>query len=58
MPKGCVLTPGGEYEYTRYSSCCNADTGVYYYTTYEDATPRRVAMGDFDTDGRTLFVTE
>ncbi len=58
MPKGCVLTPNGEYEYTRYSSCCNTDTGVYYYTTYEDATPRRVAMGDFDLDGAALFVTE
>ncbi|MBQ8858696.1 MAG: choloylglycine hydrolase [Clostridia bacterium] len=55
MPKGCVKTPSGEYEYTRYSSCCNVDTGVYYYTTYEDATPRRVALGDFDLDGTAIY---
>ena len=58
MPKGCVLTPSGEYEYTRYSSCCNTETGVYYYTTYENATPRRVAMRDFDLDGAALYISE
>ena len=36
MPKGCVLTPEGAYEYTSYSSCCNTDTQVYYHTTYDN----------------------
>ena len=34
MPKGCVQAAQG-FEYTRYSSCCNADRGIYYYTTYD-----------------------
>ena len=25
-----------EYEITIYTSCCNADRGIYYYTTYEN----------------------
>lgn len=35
--KGCVLTEDGEYEFTHYTSCCNADKGIYYYTTYENS---------------------
>ena len=26
----------GKYEITIYTSCCNADKGIYYYTTYEN----------------------
>ena len=36
MPKGCVELENGLYEFTRYSSCCNTDKGIYYYTTYEN----------------------
>ena len=43
MPKGCVWTENG-YEYTRYTSCCNADKGIYYYRTYEDSAIRQVDM--------------
>ena len=35
MPKGCVKAADG-FEYTRYSSCCNADRGIFYYTTYDN----------------------
>lgn len=31
--KGCCKV-GEKFEYTIYSSCCNADKGIYYYTTY------------------------
>ena len=34
MPKGCVRADEG-FEYTRYSSCCNADRGIYYCKTYD-----------------------
>ena len=34
MPDGIVQTPGGEYEYTRYSCCFSAESGVFYYKTY------------------------
>lgn len=55
MPKGCVLAANGDYEYTRYTSCCNTDRGIYYYTTYDDPTPRRVDMHGVDTDGDVLW---
>lgn len=32
MPNGCVETEYG-YETTLYSSCCDTDRGIYYYTT-------------------------
>ena len=34
--RGCVKV-NGEYEKTVYSSCCNTDKGIYYYTTYENS---------------------
>ena len=55
MPKGCVWTENG-YEYTRYSSCCNVENGVYYYITYNDFTIRSVSMRDVDLDGETLYI--
>ena len=55
MPKGCVWTEHG-YEYTRYSSCCNADQGIYYYTTYDHLGIMSVNMHDVDLDGNTLSV--
>ena len=54
MPKGCVLTKSGEYEYTRYSSCCNADKGVYYYTTYDNCSITAVDMHSVDLDGEEI----
>ncbi len=56
MPRGCVLTASGAYEYTRYSSCCNTDTGDYYYTTYGDLSVRRVPLRGADLDGKELYV--
>lgn len=37
MPRGCVRMPDDRYEITLYSSCCNADRGIYYYTTYDNS---------------------
>ena len=34
MPRGCVQMPEDRYEITLYSSCCNTEKGIYYYTTY------------------------
>lgn len=55
MPRGCVAA-NGNFEYTRYSSCCNADTGVYYYKTYDDFEVRSVDMKKVDLDTAKLFV--
>ena len=32
--RGCCKLENGEFEITIYTSCCNADKGIYYYTTY------------------------
>ena len=53
MPRGCVWTENG-FEYTRYSSCCNMDRGIYYYTTYEDFEIRSVNLFDADLEGDVL----
>lgn len=34
--RGCCQVGEGKYEITIYTSCCNADRGIYYYTTYDN----------------------
>ena len=34
--RGCCEVAEGKYEITIYTSCCSAETGTYYYTTYEN----------------------
>jgi len=34
--RGCCDVGDEKYEITLYTSCCNADKGIYYYTTYEN----------------------
>lgn len=44
VQRGCVRPREGKYEITVYSSCCNTDKGVYYYTTYENSQISAVDM--------------
>ena len=57
MPKGCVKAAEG-FEYTRYSSCCNASRGIYYYTTYDDLEIRSVNMHDVDLNRSELYTCD
>ena len=34
--RGCCEVEPGKYEITLYTSCCNCDKGIYYYTTYDN----------------------
>ncbi len=34
--RGCCRTKDGDCEITVYTACCNADKGIYYYTTYDN----------------------
>ncbi len=34
--RGCCNLGDGKYEVTLFTSCCNADKGIYYYTTYDN----------------------
>lgn len=52
--KGVSEVKEGEYEYTLYSSCMNVDKGIYYYTTYDNATIHGVDMYRCDLDGITI----
>ena len=51
QPSGCCLVGDGEYERTIYTSCCSADRGIYYYTTYENPAVTAVDMTQEDLDG-------
>ena len=42
-PRGSVMAHG-KPEITVYSSCCNTDRGIYYYTTYENSAVTGVDM--------------
>lgn len=44
MQRGCVHLGNGQYDITRYSSCCNTDRGIYYYRTYENSRITAVDM--------------
>lgn len=56
MPKGAVRAANGEFEYTRYSCCINTDTGVYYYTTYENRNIKKIDMHSFNLDGNEIII--
>lgn len=51
-PRGCVHLGDGRYEITFYTSCCNTDKGIYYYTTYENSQITGVDMHRENLDGR------
>ena len=53
-PRGCVRVEDGRYEITVYSSCCNADKGIYYYKTYENSRVTGVDMHRENLDGNQL----
>ncbi len=55
QPRGSCDLGNGKYEITIYSSCCNADKGIYYYTTYENSQISAVAMHNEDLDEKELI---
>lgn len=52
--RGVCRLENGEYEITQYTSCCNADKGIYYYTTYENHQISAVDMHRCDLDSTAL----
>ena len=52
--RGCCDVGGGKYEITIYTSCCNADKGIYYYTTYENHQITAIDLHAEDLDGAEL----
>lgn len=56
VPEGCV-TKNGKAHYTRYSSCCNTDKGVYYYNRSDSYSIGKVLMKNYDMDSDRVFTT-
>ena len=54
QPRGCCEVAEGKYEITIYTSCCNADRGIYYYTTYDNSRISPVDMHAENLDAKTL----
>ena len=52
--RGCCRVEHG-FEHTIYSSCCNTDKGIYYYTTYENSQITGVDMHRENLDGDALI---
>ena len=52
--RGCCELDDGQFEITLYSSCCNADRGIYYYTTYDNRQITGVKLHAADLDSARL----
>ena len=55
QPYGCVKV-GNAYERTQYSCCCNMDTGVYYYTTYENRQITAISLNKAELNCEKLII--
>lgn len=52
--EGCVRLSGGKLEKTVYSSCASAESGIYYYKTYENSRICAVDMKKENLSGERL----
>lgn len=53
--RGCCELDDGSFEITIYTSCCNADKGIYYYTSYDNHQITAVDMHRERLDGSALI---
>ena len=53
--RGCCNLGGNEYEITLYTSCCNTDKGIYYYTSYDNHQIITIDMNKENLDGDQLI---
>ena len=53
--RGCCEVADGKYEITIYTSCCNADKGIYYYTTYDNHSINGIDMHHENLDSAELI---
>lgn len=54
QPMGLNRLGENKYEYTVYSSCCDTEKGIYYYTTYENRQISAVDMNKANLNGNEL----
>lgn len=53
--RGCCEVRDGKYEITLYTSCCNADRGIYYYKTYDNSRISAVNMNKEELNSENLI---
>ena len=53
--RGCCDVGEGKFEITIYTACCNADKGIYYYTTYNNHQITAIDMHKENLDGVNLI---
>lgn len=55
---GCCILEEGSREKTIYTSCCNVNKGIYYYTTYENRQITAIDLyhSNLDSDQLSCFV--
>lgn len=53
--RGCCLLENGKYEITIYTSCCNTNKGIYYYTTYDNHQITSIDMHKENLDSNELI---
>ncbi len=56
VPLGCVVTDGGKSVCTVYTSCADADTLTYYFTTYSCRRIRAVRLTEAAKDSKLVTV--
>lgn len=53
--RGCCNLGDDKFEITLYTSCCNTNKGIYYYTAYDNHQITAVDMNKEDLDGNQLI---
>lgn len=53
--RGCCKLEDNTYEVTLYTSCCNTNKGIYYYTTYDNHQITAINMHKEDLDSSNLI---
>lgn len=54
--RGCVSIRNSDYEITRYTSCCNLERKIYYYTTYNNPRVIALSLNKENLDSESLIV--
>ncbi|MBE6798275.1 MAG: choloylglycine hydrolase family protein [Ruminococcaceae bacterium] len=55
QPKGAITTDDGNYHITVYSSCMDLDSGIYYYSTYENLQITGIDLFAENLDGNEII---
>ena len=53
--RGCCELEDGKYEITIYTSCCDTNKGIYYYTTYDNHQITAIDMYKENLDGNKII---